>query len=82
MGLFKDNKNIKNSKDLYKALKSERYLTPKERSLVMNKAKGLIKESSGMSKEEWHKKVVRPLMKNSKDKIDPYEARRLHKFGK
>jgi len=82
MGLFDGKSHIKNTKDLDKALKKEGYLTKNERRFVKEKAEKLVKGGSGMSKEEWRKKIISPMQKNSKDSIDSGEASKLKKFGK
>jgi len=82
MELFGNRGHIKSTKKLERALTKEHYLTPKERKVVGAKATKFLHQPSGLSKEEWRKKIARPLEKNTKDIIDIGEARRLRKLGK
>ncbi len=82
MGLFDKNDHIKNSKDLNRELKKQKFLSPSERKLIEKKAKKLIDEPSGLSKEEWRKKVAGSMERNEGDNIDREEAERLKRLGK
>ena len=82
MGLFDKKDHIKSPKELHEALKKEKYLSAEERKKIEMKAGKFVQESSGISKEEWKKKVVLPMERDTKDKIDRVEANRLKKFGK
>lgn len=79
MGLFDKKDHIKSTKDLDRALKKNKFLTKNERKEVEKKAEKFIRESSGLSKKEWDNKVLRPLMKDSKDNIDRGEISKLKK---
>ena len=82
MGLFDKKDHIKKTKELHNILKKETYLTPEERKRIEEKARSSITQPSGLSKKEWLQKVVRPLEKDTEDKIDRSEASRLKKLGK
>lgn len=81
--LFKDgDTHIKKMLDFQKSLRRVQDLTPKEEGLVLERAKKIIHTQTGMSKKEYLNKVVRPLQMNTKDSINPEEARNLRKLAK
>ncbi len=81
MGLFDKKDHIKTKKELRKALEKE-HIFKKDIKFVEEKALKYLHDGSGMSKKEWMQKVVKPLEKNTKDRINPKEARRLEDLGK
>ena len=82
MGLFDKKDHIKTRKELHDVLKKD-HIFEKDRKLIEKKAEKYIDDGySGMSKKEWKQKVVRPLEKDTKDRISPKEARHLKDLGK
>lgn len=81
--LFKDkDTRIKKLDDFKKALRRVAYLSPKEEKEVVDRARNSIHSGSGMSKDAFLKKVVRPFQMDTKDDIDDEEIRNIKKLAK